>query len=122
MHPTSNPATGRVSNNRKQPEKPASTGISRLAAFTPRRMFTSRLSGRNAAILMMLCAPPLLLFAAMNVPALIFESPEQQAYFYFARSLNQELSSSFALWLAGLCLLFAMLLPAPRESFPGRER
>lgn len=121
MHPSSNPAIGRVSNDRKRPETSTSSGISRLATFTARRMFTSTLSGWNATILMMLCAPPLLLFAAMNVPTLIFESPDQQAYFYFARSLNQELASSYALWLAALCLVFAVLIPAPRESYSKRE-
>lgn len=79
-------------------------------------MFTSHMTPRNATILSMLCVPPLLLFAAIHLPSLVFDSPEQNTYFYFARGLSQDLSNSVALWMAAICLVFALVLPAPHDA------
>lgn len=79
-------------------------------------MFTSHLTPRNATILSLLCLPPLLLFAGIHLPTLIFDSPEQNTYFYFARGFSQDLSSSVSLWMAAICLTFALALPAPRDG------
>ncbi|MES2475832.1 MAG: hypothetical protein V4640_08630 [Verrucomicrobiota bacterium] len=102
--------------------QPAQTPVSRFASFTPRRLLTSHLNARSASILLLLCAPPLLLTAAMSLPSLIFASPEQNAYFYFGKIINQDLSSSFALWMAAICLLFAVALPAPNAGDDCRTR
>jgi hypothetical protein len=103
MHPTSQPALSTVS---------------RLASFTPGRLFTSQLNFRSATILTLLCAPPLLIFFAICVPSLIFDSPDQNTYFYFAHGLSQDLSSSVSLGLAAICPIFALVLPAPRTTSP----
>lgn len=81
-------------------------------------MFTSHQDLRSATILTLLCVPPLLLFAAINLPSLVFDSPEQNAYFYFARGLSQDLSNSVSLWMAALCLVVAVTMPAPHDSAP----
>lgn len=96
--------------------------VPRFISSIPKRMFTSSLSFRNAALLTLLCMPPLLLFAATCLPSLIFNSPDQNAYFYFARGLNHDLTGSVSLWMAALCLILALALPAPRVAMPDKIR
>ena len=92
------------------------TGIKRLACLAlvtgPRKLFRSRLSTRSSSFIMLLCIPAIALFVLATVPTMIFQSPEQAAYFHFARTLSQDLSSGFVLALSVLCMIFAFVLPA----------
>jgi len=109
-------ASQSISINRKNPQASAIPWIARLGSFTPRRLFTSQPDLRNAIIIMMLCAPALMLFVGTTVPTMVFESPEQQAYFYFASIFSQDLSSNFFFVFAALCMVIALALPAPKQD------
>lgn len=117
MHAEPQPATtSRPSNNAFRAGRFSPAGIKRIAhlAFIsgPRRFFSSHMSSRSATFIMLLCAPPILLFLATTVPTIIFPSPEQEAYFYFASTFSQDLSTGFNLGLAALCMCIAFALPA----------
>ncbi len=104
----------------KNVAKPGMSGIQKTARLTfvdgPRQLFTSRLNLRSATLTIFLCVPALLLFVSMNVPTLLFSSPDQEAYFYFARSLSQDLSGTLPIILSAICVFFAMALPATRTN------
>ncbi len=95
---------------------PHGSALRRIASFTPRRLFTSPQDGRNASIIVMLCAPALILFFGSTVPTMIFASPEQQAYFYSANFFSQDIANGFMIMLAAACLVIALALPAPKRT------
>ena len=63
-------------------------------------------------MMIMLCAPALLFCAMLTIPALLFPSPQQQAYFYFSEVLNHDPSRWIGLILAGVCAIIALAVPA----------
>jgi hypothetical protein len=85
----------------------------------PKVLLTSRISGKCAALMMMLCTPSLLLWSILTVPALLFQSPQQHAYFYFSRLINQDPSRWLVLLLAGLCAVLALAIPGTTEDSEG---
>jgi hypothetical protein len=78
----------------------------------PFLLFTTRLSIKHATIMMLLCAPALLLVFLTTVPALIFNMPEQRAYYEFATILIKDPVQFAVLPLAALCALIALAVPA----------
>ncbi len=86
----------------------------------PRRLFTSGISVKCAAFMVALCAPALIFCALLTIPGLLFSSPEQHAYFYFSRQINEDPSRWLVLLLAGMCALMSLAIPAtmpkPRSS------
>jgi hypothetical protein len=86
----------------------------------PKRLLTSRISGKCAAVMVALCSPALLFFTLITIPTIIFQSPDQNAYFHFARVVEHDPSRWALLALAGFCTLMAMAVPAtmpePKES------
>lgn len=91
-------------------------GIARLMRLAlisgPRLMLTSRLSNKHATLMILLCVPALLFCSMLIFPALIFQSPQQQAYFYFAQILNQDPIRWIILALTGFCAVTALAVPA----------
>ena len=52
----------------------------RLMFFSgPKVLLTSRISGTCALVMILLCSPALLFSAMLTLPALIFQSPQQNA-------------------------------------------
>ena len=86
----------------------------------PKQLLTSRISGTCAAFMAMMCAPALLFCSILTIPAMIFQSPQQNAYFHFAKVLEQDPTRWVVLLLAGLCAVMSMAvpatMPAPRET------
>lgn len=113
---TLNPVTPRRVKNAVSHGIFSTQGIARLLRLSlisgPRLLLTSRLSKKNASLMMALCAPALLLCALLTLPALIFQSPQQQAYYYFAQILNQDPVNWGILALTGFCTLTALAIPA----------
>ena len=84
----------------------------------PRALFTSQISGLCGALMILSCVPSLLYCAMLTIPGLLFNSPEQQAYFYFSRVLNHDPGQWIVLAFTGLCTLFALALPATMPPKP----
>lgn len=86
----------------------------------PTQLLTSRISGKCAAVMVALCSPALLFSALITIPTLIFQSPDQNAYFHFARVVEHDPSRWALLVLAAVCTLMALAVPAtmpePKES------
>ena len=84
----------------------------------PMVLFTSRISGKCAAIMMMMCAPSLLCCSILTIPALLFQSPQQNAYFHFSKVLEQDPIRWLALLLAGTCAILSLIVPATMPAPP----
>lgn len=78
----------------------------------PKVLFTSQISLKCAAAMALMCVPALLYCAILTLPALIFQSPQQNAYFYFSRVLNDDPTRWIVLILTGLCVILSLSLPA----------
>jgi len=78
----------------------------------PRLLLTSRISLKCAAMMAALCMPALLCWTILTIPSLIFQSPHQQAYYYFSKTLNEDPTRWFVLLLAGACAIFSLAVPA----------
>ena len=90
--------------------------IARMLRLTfisgPRLLLTTRLSAKNASLMILLCAPALLFCSMLIIPALLFQSPQQQAYFYFAQMLNHDPIRWVILAFAGVFAVMALAVPA----------
>ena len=82
----------------------------------PWLLLTSRLSAKSAALMTLLCAPALLQTALVTVPAMIFQSPQQHAYFHFARILEQNPVQWPMLALVAACMVIALPTTEARPS------
>lgn len=91
-------------------------GIKRLLRLAfisgPWLLFTSRLSVKSASLMILLCAPALLFCSMLTIPAMLFQSPQQHAYFYFAKVLDQDPTRWIILGLAAVCAVMALAVPA----------
>jgi hypothetical protein len=81
----------------------------------PKILLTSQISVKCAAVMIGMCAPALLFCALLTIPGLVFQSPQQNAYFYFAKVLEQDPTCWFVLLLTGLCALLSLALPATMD-------
>ena len=86
----------------------------------PTILLTSQISVKCATVMILMCIPALFFSAMLTLPELVFQSPQQNAYFYFAQVLEQDPTRWIVLILAGLCALLSLALPAtmecPRDS------
>lgn len=116
MSLTLKPATPRQTGNMFSQRSFTFKGVMRLLRLTfisgPILLFTTRLSIKHASIMMLLCAPALLLISLTTVPAFLFNSPEQHAYYEFANILIKDPAQFFILPLAALCAMIALAVPA----------
>ena len=78
----------------------------------PKVLLTSQISLKCALTMILMCTPALLMCSILTLAALVFESPQQGGYFYFAKVLEQDPTRWIALILAGLCVLVSLALPA----------
>lgn len=82
----------------------------------PKVLLTSRISVSCALSMALMTLPSLLCCFLLTVPGLIFQSPQQHAYFYFSQVLNEDPSRWLVLMLASLCTLVALALPATMSA------
>ncbi len=94
-------------------------GLARMARYLkliffsgPKVLLTSRISGKCAFIMVLMCSPALLASFILTVPGLVFQSPYQHAYFYFSSALNEDPTRWITLILAGICALLSLAVPA----------
>ena len=86
-------------------------------------LISSQITGLCATLMIFLCLPSLLYCAMLTVPGLLFRSPEQHAYYYFARILNEDPGRWIILVVATVCTIIAMALPAtmPEKAVSARD-
>jgi hypothetical protein len=78
----------------------------------PKVLFTSQISAKCAASMVLMCAPAMLFSVILTLPAVIFQSPQQNAYYHFARVLEDDPARWIALFLGGVCAILSLALPA----------
>ena len=98
-------------------------GVLKLTFISgPKVLLTSQISVQCAAAMALMCMPAMLFCALLTLPAMLFESPQQNAYFYFAKVLEQDPARWIVLLLTAVCVLLSLALPAtmkiPRQ-LPG---
>lgn len=112
-----------LSNPRRSASSPAKFRIlqwPRLIFFTgPKTLLTSRITGKCATLMALLLAPSLIISLLLLLPPILFQSPEQHAYFYFAQVLDSDPERWLPMSFAILCTLVAMAIPAamPKQRF-----
>jgi hypothetical protein len=82
----------------------------------PKLLLTSRITGKCAAAMAVMCSPALLFCSILTIPALLFQSPQQHAYFYFSRMLEQDPARWIVLILAGICAIMSLAVPATIQN------
>lgn len=116
MSLTLKPATPRQLKNALSLGIFTAKGAKRLLRITfisgPWLLLTSRLSAKAASLMIMLCVPALLFCSLLTIPAFLFESPEQHAYYQFAKALDQDPTRWIILVITGICTLMALAIPA----------
>ena len=116
MSLTLHPATPRRAKNAFSHGIFSAKGLARLFRLTfmsgPWMLLTSQLSAKSASLMILLCAPALLFCSMLTIPAILFPSPQQNAYYYFAQILNQDPSRWVILALAGMFAVLALAVPA----------
>lgn len=115
------PKTGR--SNRPHLVKGLIRFLKMLCFTGPRQLLTSRISGKCAAAMVAMCTPSLLCSAILTIPAMLFQSPQQHAYFYFSRGLEGDPIRWVAMILAALCAILSLAMPAamPAPKTPAEE-
>ncbi len=86
----------------------------------PKVLINSQISGLCATAMILMCMPSFILCSMMTIPEMVFRSPDQHAYYYFAQLLNQDPTRWVVLALAAMCTLFSLALPAtmPAKRMP----
>ncbi len=113
-------ATTLVPNRHRASQKhPAPSGLAQLKHLLwltcvrgPKLLLTSRISVKCAILMILMIAPSLVYCFMLTVPGLIFQSPQQQAYFYFSRVLNEDPTRWIVLLLAATCTFLSLAVPA----------
>ena len=78
----------------------------------PKALFTLRISGKCVFLMALMCAPLLICCIMLTVPGLLFQMPYQQGYYYFSKVLEEDPVRWLVLWLAGICALMSLAVPA----------
>lgn len=92
---------------------PFKTGISRL--------LNSRIDRKIAAIMATMCMPALLVSAILTIPGMVFRTPDQNAYYYFAVMLENDPIRWLALFLCAVTVVFSLAVPSLDIESPQAE-
>lgn len=78
----------------------------------PVRLLTAQFNSRNAFFMIVLCLPALLVTALLTLPGYLFNTPQHNEYFEFAKQLNQGCDRWLALGLSACCSFLCFAIPA----------
>ncbi len=84
----------------------------------PVRLVTAQFNRRNAIFMTALCVPALLVTALLTLPAFLFNTPQHNEYFEFAKQLNSGGDRWFALGLSACCSFLCFAIPADQPDAP----
>ena len=93
----------------------------RLSRFIegPSRLLTARFNRRNAVFMVALSIPALLVTALLTLPELLFNTPQHNEYYEFAKQLNHSGDRWVAMGLSACCSFFCFAIPC--EEYPTDE-
>lgn len=84
----------------------------------PRLLFTTRLSFRTAGFMIAAAVPAIVCMTVMTVPALVYTTPESNAYFYFGRILQSDPVSWIPMGVAAFSSILALAVPTSTPARP----
>lgn len=87
----------------------------------PVRLLTAQFNRRSAIFMTVLCVPALLVTALLTLPAFLFNTPQHNEYFEFAKQLNQGGDRWFALGLSACCSFLCFAIPTDHPAAPGTD-
>jgi hypothetical protein len=76
------------------------------------QLFKSNIHIKTAMIMILMCVPTLLFTAILTLPGLIFQSPEQHAYYYFSHVINNDPTRWVILTMNAICVILSLAMPA----------
>ncbi len=82
----------------------------------PIRLVTAQFNRRNAIFMTALCVPALLITALLTLPAFLFNSPQHNEYFEFAKQLNTGGDRWVALGLSACCSFLCFAIPSDQPG------
>ena len=82
----------------------------------PIRLFKAQFTFRHAVCLVALSAPALLVTLLLTLPAFLFNTPQHNEYFEFAKQLDQGGDRWFAMGLSTCCSLLCFAIPAQDQQ------
>ena len=88
----------------------------------PIRLLKAQFSIRNAVCLVALSVPALLVTALLTLPAFLFNTPEHNEYFEFAKQLDQGADRWVAMGLSACCSLLCFAVPCDNSRHIMRRR
>ncbi|MCF7675193.1 MAG: hypothetical protein K9N23_15000 [Akkermansiaceae bacterium] len=92
------------------------TQLLRMICITgPWQLLTKGVSRKCATFMILMCIPSLVVCATLTLPGWVFQSPHQQAYYYFSLMLGQEPLRWLAYGLGACCTLFSLALPGTMD-------
>jgi hypothetical protein len=95
------------------------TGAFKLTFWSgPRLLLTSRLSLRTAGFMIAAAVPAIICTTVMTVPALVYTTPESNAYFYFGRIMQSDPVSWIPMGVAAFCSVLALAVPTSTPARP----
>ena len=77
----------------------------------PRLVLTGRFSRREAAFIAVSALPALLGLAFITLPAFIFNSPDQNAFYYFGKCLEKDSAALIPMALGVVSSIFSFRFP-----------
>jgi hypothetical protein len=77
----------------------------------PRLLLTGRFTQREGAFIVMSALPALLAVALITVPAYLFNSPQQNAFYHFAQCLKADNTSLIPMAFGAVASLFSFRFP-----------
>jgi hypothetical protein len=92
------------------------TSLALRLLTSPIRLVKAQFTRRNAVCLVALSVPALLVTLLLTLPALLFNTPQHNEYFEFAKELNQGCDRWLAVGLSACCSLFAFAIPAQEQE------
>jgi len=84
----------------------------------PFRLVTAQFNSRNAIFMTALCVPALLVTALLTLPAFLFNTPQHNEYFEFAKQLSSGGDRWVALGLSACCSFLCFAIPADHSEAP----
>lgn len=77
----------------------------------PRLILQGRFTRREGIFMAVAAAPAILATLFLTLPGLVFDSPDQQAFFHFARGIQEEAISAFPIVLGAISSLCSLRFP-----------
>ncbi len=82
----------------------------------PLHLITARFNRRNAVFIVMLCIPAIVVTALLTLPHFLFNTPQHNEYFEFAKQLDQGGGRWLAMGMSACCNFLCFAVPDGEQA------